>query len=49
MIFKEKQIQISEPIEWYFECISTLDMKDNNCISRCLEKLKQNDSWDLIL
>ena len=44
MIFKEKQIQISEPIESYFECISTLDMKDSNCISRCLEKLKQNDS-----
>ena len=39
----EKQFHISDPIESYFECISTCDMKDGNCISRCVEILKQND------
>ncbi len=39
--FEEKQIQISDPIESYFECISTCDLKDRNCISRCVDKLKQ--------
>ena len=41
--FQEKQFQISDPIEIYFECISTCDLKDGNCISRCVEILKQND------
>ena len=40
---KEKQLQIADPIESYFECISTCDLKDGNCISRCVEILKQND------
>ncbi len=41
--FKEKQIQTSDPIESYFECISTCDIKDGNCISRCVEILKQDE------
>ena len=41
--FHEKQYQISDPIESYLECISTWDLKDGNCISRCVEILKQND------
>ena len=41
--FQEKQFLISDPIESYFECISTCDIKDGNCISRCVEILKQND------
>ena len=41
--FKEKQIQTSDPIESYFECISTCDIKDVNCISRCVEILKQDE------
>ena len=40
----EKQFQISDPIESYFECISTCDIKDGNCISRCVEILKKSDS-----
>ena len=40
---QEKQFQIADPIESYFECITTCDMKDENCISRCVEVLKQND------
>ena len=39
----EKRFQTSDPIESYFECISSCDMKDGNCISKCVEILKQND------
>ena len=41
--FQEKQFQITDPIESCFECISTCDLKDGHCISRCVEILKQND------
>ena len=40
---KEKQFQISDPIESYFECISTCDIKDGKCISSCVEILKQDE------
>ena len=42
--FKEKQFQISDPIENYFECITTCDISDGRCISKCVEILKQNDN-----
>ena len=38
---KEKYFQISDPIESYFECISSCDMKDGKCISMCVEILKE--------
>ena len=41
---KEKQFQISDPIEGYFECISNCDIKDGTCISRCVEILKKCDN-----
>ena len=41
--FQEKQFQISDPIESYFECISTCDIKNGNCISWCVEILIMND------
>ena len=41
--FQDKQFQISDPIESYFECISTCDIEDSNCVSRCVEILKHND------
>ena len=41
---KEKQFQISDPIESYFECITTCDIRDGKCISECVEILKQNDN-----
>ena len=31
--FQKQQFQISDPIENYFECISSCDIKDGNCIS----------------
>ena len=40
----EKQFQISDPIESYFECIATCDVRDGRCISRCVEILKKNDN-----
>ena len=42
--FKEKQSQISDPIESYFECISSCDVEDGSCISRCVEILKKQDN-----
>ena len=42
--FQGKQLQISDPIESYFECITTCDIKDGTCISKCVEILKQNDN-----
>ena len=42
--FQEKKFQNSDPIESYFECISTCDMNDGSCMSMCVEILKQNDN-----
>ena len=41
---KEKYLQIYDPIESYFECITTCDIRDGKCISRCVEILKQNEN-----
>ena len=41
--FQEKQFQNSDLIESYFECITTCDVRDRNCISRCVDILKQNE------
>ena len=41
--FQEKQFQISDPIESYFECITSCDIGDGRCISRCVEILKRNE------
>ena len=42
--FQEKHFQISDPIESYFECITSCDIRDGRCISRCVEILKRNDN-----
>ena len=39
---KDRELLISDPIESYFECISTCDMKDGKCITKCVEILKRN-------
>ena len=41
---QEKQFQIYDPIESYFECITTCDVSDGICISRCVEILKENEN-----
>ena len=42
--FQEKKFQISDPIENYFECISSCDINDGSCISICVEILKKYDN-----
>ncbi len=42
--FQQKQFQNSDPIESYFECISSCDIKDGICISRCVEILKRYEN-----
>jgi len=42
--FKEKKFQLSDPVESYFECIASCDIKDGICISRCVEILKESDN-----
>jgi len=39
--FVEKKLPISDPVDRYFECISSCDIKDGTCISRCVEILKR--------
>ena len=41
---QEIHFQISDPIESYFECITSCDIRDGRCISRCVEILKRNDN-----
>jgi len=38
---KEKNFQISDPVETYFECISSCEITDGICISRCVEILRE--------
>ena len=42
--FQEEQFQFSDPIESYFECITSCDISDGRCISKCVEILKHNDN-----
>ena len=42
--FQEKHCQIIDPIESYFDCITSCDISDGKCISRCVEILKRNDN-----
>ena len=34
----------SDPIENYFECISSCDITDGSCISKCVEILRNNEN-----
>ena len=34
---------ISDPVESYFECISSCDIADGICISKCVEILRDED------
>ena len=42
--FQDREIKISDPIESYFECITTCDMSDGRCTSMCVEIFKQNEN-----
>ena len=39
---KESSFGASDPVENYFECISSCDIADGICISKCVEKLKDD-------
>ena len=41
---ENRKFQISDPIDSYFECISSCDIKDGTCISRCVDILKQYEN-----
>ena len=40
--FQEKHFQISDPIETYFECITSCDIRDGRFISRSVEIIRKN-------
>ena len=40
----EKNIQISDPIESYFECLSFCDISDSTCKSQCVEILREYEN-----
>ena len=42
--FKEGIYVITDPVERYFECISSCDIKDGICISKCVEILRDEES-----
>ena len=42
--FKESNFLISDPVDSYFECISSCDITDGGCISKCVEILKDNEN-----
>ena len=42
--FTESKFKIADPIESYFECISTCNIKDGYCISRCVDILKDYEN-----
>ena len=37
---KESNYLSSDPVESYFECISSCDIYDGNCVTKCVELLK---------
>ena len=38
---------ISDPVDSYFECISSCDITDGICISKCIEILKDQGNWKI--
>ena len=41
---KENLIQIADPVDSYFECISYCDISDGSCISKCIEILRESNN-----
>ena len=40
---KESKYVTSDPVESYFECISSCDISDGICISQCVEILRDDE------
>ena len=41
---QDNKLQISDPVETYFECISSCDVTDGICVSKCVEKLRDEQN-----
>ena len=41
---KESSCVAADPVENYFECISSCDIADGICISKCVEILRDNEN-----
>jgi len=41
---QESNYLTNDPVESYFECISSCDIDDGICISKCVEILRYNES-----
>ena len=41
---KESSFVAADPVENYFECISSCDIKDGLCISKCLDVLRDDEN-----
>ena len=39
----ESNFFYSDPVESYFECISSCDISDGICVSKCVEKLRDEE------
>ena len=42
--FKHFQKLASDPVESYFDCISSCDITDGTCVSKCVEILREEDN-----
>ena len=42
--FKESNYVNNDPVESYFECISSCDISDGICISQCVEILREDQN-----
>ena len=38
-----------DQIDIYFECISSCDISDGQCISKCVEILKDHERWNYLI
>ena len=41
--YKDDNYVTSDPVESYFECISSCDISDGICISKCVEILREDN------
>ena len=42
--FIEANYVTTDPVESYFECISSCDITDGICISACVERLREDEN-----
>ena len=42
--FIQAKYATTDPVENYFECITSCDITDGTCISECVERLREDES-----